>query len=77
MSVRSEKRRRALANLTVCGFGIYCVHYFFVGPSYLLVKFIGVPLPLIVPASALIAFACAWARVYLLSKLPQSKYIIG
>ena len=23
---------RALANLTKCGFGLYCVHYFFVGP---------------------------------------------
>ena len=29
VNVNSEKIRRALANLTDCGFGIYCVHYFF------------------------------------------------
>lgn len=77
VDVKSEKIRRALANLTVCGFGIYCVHYFFVGPSYLLVKFIGIPLSLIVPAATVIAFICSWATVYMLSKLPKSKYIIG
>ena len=77
INVNSEMIRRALANLTFCGFGIYCVHYFFVGPSYLLVKFIGVPLSLIVPASTIIAFVCSWCTVYLLSKLPKSKYIIG
>lgn len=77
VNVNSEKIRRALANLTDCGFGIYCVHYFFVGPSFLLVEFIGVPLSMIVPTATVIAFACSWGTVYMLSKLPNSKYIVG
>ena len=77
IDVKSETVRRALANLTLCGFGIYCVHYFFVGPCYLLTQFIGTPLPLIVPVSALFTFICSWTTVYLLSKLPKAKYIIG
>lgn len=31
INVRSETIKKALANLTVCGFGIYMVHYFFTG----------------------------------------------
>lgn len=77
IDVKSETVRRALANLTLCGFGIYCVHYFFVGPCYLLTQFIGTPFSLIVPVSALFTFICSWAAVYLLSKLPKAKYIIG
>lgn len=77
INVKSKTVRRALANLTLCGFGIYCVHYFWVGPCYLLTKFIGTPLPLIVPVSALFTFICSWSTVYLLSKLPKAKYIIG
>lgn len=69
--------RRALAQLARCGFGVYCVHYFFVGPSYLLVRSIGLPVALLVPASALLAFAGAWGFASLLSRLPKSRYLIG
>nr|WP_129730780.1 acyltransferase family protein [Parabacteroides goldsteinii] len=68
---------RALANLTKVGFGVYCVHYFFVGPSYLLTLWLGVPVPAIVPVSAVFTLAASWAFTYLVSKLPYSKYIIG
>ena len=68
---------RALANLTKLGFGVYCVHYFFVGPSYLLTLWLGIPIPAIVPVSAVFTLAATWLFVYLLSKLPYSKYIIG
>lgn len=77
VNVKSDIVCRALENITVNGFGIYCVHYFFVGPSYLFAKFIGVPLAMIVPVSTICAFICSWATVYLLRKLPKSKYIIG
>jgi surface polysaccharide O-acyltransferase-like enzyme len=68
---------QALANLTKLGFGVYCVHYFFVGPSYLLTLWLGIPIPAIVPVSAVFTLAATWLFVYLLSKLPYSKYIIG
>lgn len=68
---------RALANLTKLGFGVYCVHYFFVGPSYLLTLWLGIPVPAIVPVSAVFTLAASWIFTHLLSKLPYSKYIIG
>lgn len=68
---------RALANLTKVGFGIYCVHYFFIGPSYLLTLWLGVPIPAIVPVSAVFTLAASWMFTFMLSKLPHSKYIIG
>ena len=68
---------RALANLTKCGFGLYCVHYFFVGPSYMFAQWIGTPVPALVPVSTVLAFTCAWSFTYLVSKLPHAKYIIG
>ena len=67
----------ALANLTKLGFGVYCVHYFFIGPSYLLTLWLRVPVPAIVPVSAIFTLAASWMFTYLLSKLPYSKYIIG
>lgn len=75
--ISSSLIRNALANLTKLGFGIYCVHYFFIGPSYLLTLWLGVPIPAIVPVSAVFTLVCSWVFTYLLSKLPHSKYIIG
>ena len=31
VNVKSDTIKRMLANLTICGFGIYMVHYFFTG----------------------------------------------
>lgn len=77
--VRSAAIRKALANLTVCGFGIYMVHYFFVGPSIMLMRAIGVPLGLQIPGGAIIAFAAAWAVILLLRKIfgRFSPYVVG
>ena len=77
VNVMSLSIRRALANLTRCGFGLYCVHYFFVGPSYMFAQWLGTPVPLLVPVSMLFTFVCAWAFALGISKLPGSKYIIG
>ena len=68
---------RALANLTKCGFGLYCVHYFFVGPSYMFAQWIGTPIPALVTVSTILTFICSWSFTYLVSKLPHAKYIIG
>ena len=39
---RSERIKKALANLTLCGFGVYMIHYFFTGPSVVLMRAIHV-----------------------------------
>lgn len=75
--VHAPTIRCALANLTRCGFGLYCVHYFFVGPSYMFAQWLGTPVPLLVPVSMLFTFVCAWAFAFGVSKLPGAKYIIG
>lgn len=77
VNVTSLSIRRALANLTRCGFGLYCVHYFFVGPSYMFAQWLGTSVPLLVPVSMLFTFVCAWAFAFGISKLPGAKYIIG
>ena len=77
VNVTSLSIRRVLANLTRCGFGLYCVHYFFVGPSYMFAQWLGTPVPLLVPVSMLFTFVCAWAFAFGISKLPGAKYIIG
>lgn len=77
INVKSVRIQGALAHIAKCGFGMYCVHYFFVGPAYLFAEYIGVPLPLIIPVSAIVAFICTWVTVGLLGKLPRSRYLIG
>jgi len=69
--------RALLANMTACGFGIYLVHYFFVGPSSMLMNALGVPLQLVVPASALLAFPSAWLAVAVLRRLAPAKWFLG
>lgn len=69
---------RFLATLGKLGFGVYLVHYLFVGPSYLLAVKIGVPLPLQIPVSALFAFAATYVLVRALyAVLPKPKIFLG
>ena len=76
--VRSEKVRKALANLTVCGFGVYMIHYFFTGPSVELVRAIHVPIPLQIPVAAVVAFIVSWMLVRLIYRTGRiAKYIVG
>ena len=58
VNFRSEGIRKALANLTLCGFGIYMIHYFFTGPSVLLVRALGVPLGIQIPVAFCFSFQC-------------------
>lgn len=76
---RSEKIRKALANLTLCGFGIYMIHYFFTGPSVVLMRAIGVPVPIQIPLAAVVAFGVSWLIVWAVYRLmgKKAKYIMG
>lgn len=69
--------RRLLANLTSCGFGIYLVHYFFVGPAFTCCRELGIADVLLVPASALIVLPVTWCLVALLKRIVPGKWFLG
>lgn len=79
VNVRSESIRKALANLTLCGFGIYMIHYFFTGPSVVLMRMIGIPVSLQIPLAAVVAFSVSWIIVHFTYKWigQKAKYIMG
>lgn len=79
VNIRSERIRKALANLTVCGFGIYMIHYFFTGPSVVLMRAIGVPVPLQIPFASVVAFGVSWLIVWAVYRWmgKKAKYIMG
>lgn len=64
---------KVLANMTQCGFGIYMVHYFVVGPFFLLIGPSSLPIPLQVPLMAICIFLCSWAFTALIYKLMPRK----
>lgn len=68
-----------ISNLSVCGFGIYMVHYLFTGPMIYIVRMIDLPVSIQIPTAAIIAFIISWALVYVIymSLGKKSKYIIG
>lgn len=79
VQVKSETVRKALANLTVYGFGVYMIHYFFTGPCVMLARACSVPVSLQIPFAAVIAFFVSWILVILLRKLfgKYAKYVVG
>ncbi len=78
VKVNSERMKKALANLTVCGFGIYMIHYFFTGPSVVLMRAINMPIGLQIPLAAILAFAVSWGLVWLIYRAGKvAKYIVG
>ena len=66
---------KVLANMTQCGFGIYMVHYFVVGPFFLLIGPSSLPIPLQVPLMAICIFLCSWAFTALIYKLMPRKTV--
>ena len=78
VKVNSERMKKALANLTVCGFGIYMIHYFFTGPSVVLMRAINMPIGLQIPVAAILAFAVSWGLVWLIYRTGTvAQYIVG
>ncbi|EOS00989.1 hypothetical protein C799_02841 [Bacteroides thetaiotaomicron dnLKV9] len=78
VKVNSERMKKALANLTVCGFGIYMIHYFFTGPSVVLMRAINMPIGLQIPVAAILAFSVSWGLVWLIYRAGKvAKYIVG
>lgn len=79
VNFRSEGIKKALANLTLCGFGIYMIHYFFTGPSVLLVRTLGVPLGIQIPVASVMAFGVSWLIVWAFYRVlgKKAKWIMG
>lgn len=79
VNIKSLTIQKALANLTLCGFGVYMVHFFFTGPSVIVMRTIGIPVCMQIPCAAVLAFSVSWAIVYLIYKVAgkKAKYIIG
>ncbi len=71
------RTRALLANLTACGFGIYLVHYFLVGPANMLVTSMGMPTALVIVTSAVVAFLATWATVAVLKRLIPGVWFLG
>lgn len=77
--VQSETVRKALANLTLCGFGIYMIHYFFTGPSVVLMRALHVPISLQIPCAAVVAFGVSWLIVSMAYRCfgKKTKWVLG
>lgn len=67
------------AKLTRYGFGIYMVHYFLVGPAFMVVDFLQVPIPIQIPVATSITFALAWLFIALVYNLmpKNAKWFMG
>ncbi len=70
---------RLLANVTKYGFGIYIVHYFWVGPAFLLIGLFDLPIPLQVPIMAILIFLVSWGFTWLMYRLfgQKAKWFMG
>lgn len=67
----------ALKDLTRCGLGVFCAHYVFVTGAYYLLHGL-LPIPALVPCSAVIGLAVSWALVSALERLhPALRRILG
>lgn len=79
VNIRSERVIKALSNLTLCGFGIYMIHYFFTGPAVVLMWAAGVPLYLQIPAAAVLAFGVSWLLVAMAYRCfgKKTKWVLG
>lgn len=77
--VHSPVVQRVLANFTLCGFGIYMIHFFFTGPSVILMRALRIPVEFQIPLAAMVALAVSWCMVALLYRFigKKARYLVG
>lgn len=78
--VSAESRAgKMLDNLAFCGFGIYMIHYFFVGLAYGVITGLSLPTPLLIPAAAVLIFVLSWSIVYIVKRYTgkAARYVMG
>ena len=79
VNVKSALIRKALAHLTLCGFGVYMIHYFFTGPAVALTRMWHVPIALQIPVASILAFGVSWILVGIIRRLlgQRARYVVG
>ena len=79
VKINSPRTQNILANITKCGFGIYMMHYIFIGPTVILLTPLGLPTPLCVICTVLIVFTVSWLLTNIIYRLlPRAaRYIVG
>ena len=79
VKINSPRTQSILANITKCGFGIYMMHYIFIGPTVILLTPLGLPTPLCVICTVLIVFTVSWLLTIIIYRLlPRAaRYIVG
>ena len=70
---------KKLSKISKYGFGIYIVHYFVVGPIFILIGKFDLPIPLQVPIMALLIFIISWAFTWFMYRIlgERTKWIMG
>ena len=77
--VSSSVLVKSLSSISKYGFGIYMCHYFFVAVGYMIVDSLSLPLPMRIPAAAILVFAFSWfivASAYRLAP-KAARHIMG
>ena len=76
--VRSVRLQALLRNQSACGFGIFMMHYFLVGPAVELMRLLGIPTGVQIPLAAVVAFPVAWLVVEALRRLlgPRASLVV-
>lgn len=77
--IESKYLQNFYSNITKCGFGIYMMHYIFIGPTVILLTPLGLPTPLCVICTVLIVFTVSWLLTNIVYRLlPRAaRYIVG
>lgn len=77
--IRSIRLQNSLSNVTKCGFGIYMMHYIFIGPAIILLTQLQLPTPICVICTVAIVFAVSWLLTNIIYRLvPRiARYIVG
>ena len=77
--IESKYLQNFFTNITKCGFGIYMMHYIFIGPTVILLTPLGLPTPLCVICTVLIVFTVSWLLTNIIYRLmPRAaRYIVG
>ncbi len=69
---------RALADMSVCGYGIYLAHYAFIGAvTVLFIKPLNLPVPTQLPAMAFVSFFFVWGTIRLLRLIPGIRKLVS
>ena len=73
ITIKSQKIIHLLANLTLCGFGIYMIHELIVGPVITLMRALNIPICVQIPCGALCTFVVCWIIIAFIHKVMSKK----